>query len=130
MFQYKNQTPIEIRPSKYPHIGWIDPTGTGVWEEVAILNVDANGNVHFVPLSSLDSIDKRRLVDIISGRQATLFPLYELMAQKTLGNGVNSLEYYHQLAKILTPNGQILQPRLGQIGGTAAQLQSYSPPAR
>lgn len=130
MFQHKNSTPIEIRPGKFPHISWIDPTGTGIWEEVAIVNIDSNGNVHFFPLSSIDAIDKRRLFDIITSRQATMFPLYELFAQKTLGNGVNALEFYQQVTRILTPNGQILTPRVGQVGGSAAQLQGVPPAGR
>jgi hypothetical protein len=130
MFQYKNQTPIEVRPGKWNHIAWIDPTGTGIWEEVAVVNIDNNGNVHHIPLSSLDQIDKRRLFDIISNRQATLFPLYELFAQKTLGNAMNALEYFQQVVKILTPSGQVLTPRLGQVGGAAAQLQQIAQNSR
>jgi hypothetical protein len=38
------------------------------------------------------------------------------MANKTLGNGMNALNYFNQLVKVITPNGKILDPKSGQIG--------------
>lgn len=119
MIKY-NATPIEIRPGKFPHTGWIDLSGKGVWTEVAIMTVDNNGNVHFFPLTALDRIDRQRFFNIISNRNAGQFPLFELCSQTTLGNGVNALTYFQQLVKVLTPTFQILTPRTGQIGGSAA----------
>ncbi len=120
MYAHKNQTSIQIRPGKFPHTGWIDITGKGVWEEVAIMNVDVGGSVHFFPLNALDRIDRQRFFNIVTSRTAKSFPLHELCAQTTLGNGMNALAYFHQLVKVLTPTRQILAPRIGQIGSTAA----------
>jgi hypothetical protein len=53
-----------------------------------------------------------------------------LFAQKTLGNAMNALEYFQQVVKILTPSGQVLTPRLGQVGGAAAQLQQIAQNSR
>ena len=122
-----NPTPIEIRPGKFPHTGWIDIAGKGVWTEVAIMTVDNNGNIHFFPLTALDSIDRQRFFNLISSRTAGSFPLYELCAQVTLGNGVNALTYFQQLVKVLTPTHQILAPRVGQIGGSiGASSQQFT----
>jgi hypothetical protein len=117
MFQHKNKTSIPIRPGKFPHVAWVDVSRKGVWEEVAIMSIDVGGSVHFFPLSALDRIDRQRFFNIVSSRTANSFPLYELCSQVTLGNGINALTYFQQLVKVLTPSGQVLQPRVGQIGG-------------
>ncbi len=121
MYVHKNKTQLDIRPGKYSHTGWIDISGRGVWEEVAIMAIDAGGNVHFFPLVGLDRIDRQRFFGIITGRLADTFPLYELCAQVTLGNGINALTYFQQLVKVLTQSRQVIAPRVGQIGGMAAQ---------
>lgn len=122
MFKYTNPTSIQIRPGKFPHTGWIDLTGKGVWEEVAIMSIDKGGSVHFFPVSALDRVDRQRFFNIVTSRTASSFPLYELCAQQTLGNGINALTYFQQLVKVLTPSRQIIAPRIGQIGG-AVQTQ-------
>lgn len=123
-----NPTTIEIRPGKFPHTGWVDITGKGIWTEVAIMTVDYNGNVHFFPLNTLDRIDRQRFFNLISNRNAGQFPLYELCSQTTLGNGINALTYFQQLVKILTTTHQILTPRIGEMGGAmAANMQMPSP---
>jgi len=126
MIKY-NSTPIEIRQGKFPHTGWLDLSGKGVWTEVAIMAVDNNGNVHFFPLTALDRIDRQRFFNIISNRNANQFPLYELCSQTTLGNGINALTYFQQLVKVLTPTLQILTPRVGQIGGSVAAAVPMQP---
>ncbi len=123
MFQHKNQTSIQIRPGKFPHTGWIDISGKGVWEEVAIMSIDQGGSVHFFPLTALDRIDRQRFFNLVTTRTANSFPLYELCAQVTLGNGINALTYFQQLVKVLTPSRQVIAPRVGQIGGAATQPQ-------
>ena len=47
------------------------------------------------------------------------------MSQRTLGNGVNALDYFHQLVKILTPSGEIMDPsatRMGMANATQRQI--------
>lgn len=115
-----NPTSIVIRPGKYHHTGWVDLAGKGVWTEVAIMSIDQGGSLHFFPLSALDRIDRQRLFNIITSRVAGSFPLYELCAQVTLGNGVNALTYFQQLVRVLTPSGQVIEPRIGQRGAAVA----------
>ena len=129
MFQHKNPTSIQIRPGKFPHTGWIDITGKGIWEEVAIMSIDTSGSVHFFPISALDKIDRQRFFNIITARTSSSFPLYELCAQQTLGNGMNALTYFQQLVKVLTPSRQVIAPRVGQMGGSLVQPAAPTPAA-
>lgn len=98
------------------HIEWLELYGDGTLHECAIMRRDPAGNVFFFPINNLDEIDKTRLGRILSDRNAATLPLWDLMANKTLGNGVNALEYFHQLVKVITPQGKITDPRLGQMG--------------
>lgn len=107
-----------IEPSReYPHVAWIDLHGDGILHECAIMRKDGNGNILYFKTNDLDEIDKRRLATILYDRNARNFELWDLMSQRTLGNGCNALTYFHQLVKQLTPNGKILDPKAGQMGG-------------
>lgn len=113
-------TPVSYRSQKsheYPHIEWIELYNDGILHECAIMKRDnASGNVLFFRTNDLDSIDKRRLAGILMDRNARSLELWDLMANKTLGNGVNALQYFNQLVKQLTPNGKVIDPRAGQVG--------------
>ena len=107
---------VKTVKSKYPHIEWIDLLNNGVLVECAIVKKTSTGDVHFFPVDHLDIVDQRRLLGIVSNRNATAFPLWDLMRQVTLNNGCNALEYFHQLTKVRTPSGQIFEPSLGRRG--------------
>ena len=106
---------VNVIKGKYPHVGWVDIEGKGVLTEVAIMK-NADNGIMFIRLNALDAIDKQRLFKVISNRNAHLYELWDLMSNITLGNGANALEYFHQYVKILTPTGQVLNPREGEIG--------------
>jgi len=115
-------TEIEVtyqsrKSPEYAHIEWLELNADGILHECAIMNRDRNGNVLFFKTNDLDEIDKRRLAGILMDRNAKSFALWDLCAQKTLGNGMNALAYFHQLVRQLTPNGKVIDPRVGQIGG-------------
>jgi len=114
---------------EYPHIEWMELNNDGILHECAIMRRDINGNVLFFKTNDLDEIDKRRLAGILMDRNSRSFELWDLMAQKTLGNGMNALAYFHQLVRQLTPNGKILDPRSGQMGGVVTTGQTASVPA-
>ncbi len=109
----------KYEPSReYPHVAWIELYGDGVLHECAIMKKDPRtGNILFFKTNDLDEIDKRRLSQLFFDRNARNFELWDLMAQKTLGNGCNALAYFHQLVRQLTPAGKIIDPKTGQIGG-------------
>lgn len=113
---------------EYPHIHWIELYGDGVLHECAVLKKDGNGSLFFFQLNHLDEIDKRRLAGLLMDRNANSVELWDVAANKTLNNGVNALVYFHQLAKILSPNGKILDPRSGQVG-TATGVVNTKPAA-
>lgn len=105
------------RSKEYNHIAWIELHDDGILHECAVLKQNPDGNILFFPVNNLDEIDRRRLSGILLDRNASNFELWDLMAQKTLGNGVNALAYFHQLVKVLAPNGKMLDPKSGQVGG-------------
>jgi len=99
-----------------PHVYWIDLNGDGMFVECAMMREDNLGNIYFFPIGSLDNVDKGRLSRIVSNRNANSFPLWDLMSQITLNNGVNALDYFHQLVEIITPTGKRSKPREGVVG--------------
>ena len=105
-------------PSRtHPHIEWIDLHNDGILHECAIMRRDyRTGNILYFKTNDLDEIDKRRLANVLQDRNARNFELWDLLSQRTLGNGCNALQYFHQLVKQFTPNGKILDPKTGQIG--------------
>lgn len=107
------------KSSQYPHIEWMELKMDGILHECVVMKRDRLGNVLFFKTNELDEIDKRRLAGILMDRNAAQLELWELMMHKTLGNGVNALIYFSQLVKQLTPDGKIMDPRQGQVGGVA-----------
>jgi len=107
---------LKIYEGSLPHIYWIDLAGNGMMHECAVMKKDNLGNVYFFPLKSLDTVDKGRLARIVKNRQAKNFPLWELMEQITLNNGVNALDYFHQLVEMITMTGKRVRPQEGIIG--------------
>lgn len=110
----------------HPHIEWIELNGDGIMHECAVLKRDNLGNVLYFKTNSLDQIDKQRLAVILADRNVNSFELWDLMANRTLNNGVNALAYFHQLVKVLTPNGKTVNLNPGQVGiaapATAGQI--------
>ncbi len=108
---------IATQPSKqYPHVEWIDLHNNGVLVECGVMRKDRSGNIYFIELARLDNVDKRRFFSVITNKNSAHYPLWELMSQITLGNGSNALEYFHQLVRVLTPHGQIINPKAGVTG--------------
>lgn len=107
---------IKMNDSKFPHIKWIDLYDDGTRHECAVMKQDDLGNVYYFELNKLDDVDKRRLFNIISNRNSHMHELWDLMGNVTLGNGVNALDYFHQLVRVRTPSGQIIAPTSGHVG--------------
>jgi hypothetical protein len=107
---------LTVRPGHLPHIKWIDLQGNGTLVECAVMAQDAQGNINYIQVNHLDAVDRRRLLKIITSRQASQFPLWDLLSNITLNNGVNALAYFHQLVRVITPSGVISTPRQGEVG--------------
>lgn len=102
----------------------LDLKRNGVAVEVTIVKAvpvgnDGKGNEEyeywFIRNDELDEIDRVRLLEILqkSARVNDFQPLYETLADVTLGNGVNALDYFHQYVKVLYPSGVIQRPKRG-----------------
>lgn len=108
---------VETTKSKqFHHVEWIDLEGKGVLTECAIMKKSPDGDIYFFALSSLDAIDKQRLFNILTNRNAHMYELWDLMSQVTLGNGINALTYFHQLVQVVTPSGHVMNPSAGRVG--------------
>ena len=112
---------IDIRPGTEPHIFWIDLEQNGVLVQCAVMRRDGQGNIYYIPLENMDDVDRMRLLRIVRNRNANNFELWDLMSNITLNNGVNALEYFHQLVTVITASGVKAQPSVGRMG--AAQPQ-------
>lgn len=105
----------------YKFVEWLDLDGSGLLTEVAILKRFPSGDVVFFKLSDLDIIDKQRLRNIITNRNSSLYDeLWKLCEITTLGNGVNALSFFSQLAQIRHHNGQISSFNSGKISAPRA----------
>lgn len=112
------------------HIGWIDLRNDGTQQEVAVLKENPdNGDIYYIPISDLDEIDRKRLIKILKTPNGQQYPLWELMANNTLANGQNALDFFHQLVKIRTANGTILPVNSGRIGTRVANQNLTERPA-
>lgn len=121
---------VKTQKGKFPHVEWIDLYNEGVAYECAVMKRDGNGNISFIRIDQLDSIDRNRLARILRNRNATNYELWDLMSNVTLGNGVNALEYFHQMVRVITPSGKIIDPRSGKMGMAPAGRQVTSAPAK
>jgi len=101
---------------KFPHINWIDLQGDGTVVECAVMREDVQGNVSYLQIDKLDNVDKQRLMKILKTRNIENMELWDAMSTVTLGNGLNALKYFHQLVRVITPNGQIMKPQVGKQG--------------
>jgi hypothetical protein len=106
-------------------IKMLDLKRNGVAVEVTVLKAidignDENGNmtreIWYIKNDELDNIDKVRLLEVLqkSAKVQDFQPLYETLAEVTLRNGCNALDYFHQYVKILYPSGTIERPKQGK----------------
>lgn len=105
-----------MHQGQWPHVQWIDLNNDGILVECAVVKHDSVGNVHYIDLSSLDQVDASRMARLVQNRNAHNFPLWDLMSQTTLNNGINALDYFHQMVKVLSPDGVVYQPKRGVMG--------------
>lgn len=94
----------------YKHYRSMDIYGNGVGYNVVIVKESPNGDVYFIKEEDLDGVDVRRMQAILNRRDADRNPLWDVMSQVTLKNGMNALEYFHQLVQVRTASGQIISP--------------------
>lgn len=102
-----------------PHVEWLDLHNDGVAHEIIILSRNGvTGDLYFISMTDLDQIDKVRIARVLQKKDAAKLPLWELLANETLKNGMNALEFFHQLAKIRTVNGKVFPVDSNKRGAT------------
>ena len=99
------------------HVYLIDINDDGLLKEVAINMETEDGTIFYIDVEKLHPIDKARLKKVISSVHADKYPLWELLSQVRLTNGMNGLDFFHQnYVKVKRPRGAV-------IGGGLASIQ-------
>ncbi len=101
----KSELPLHferrLRKTGFHHIWFYDKAGDGRMIEIALVKAEKIGGrittIRYIDVNLLDNVDKGRLKTIVTNVHADKYELWDLMAQNTLGNGKNALDYFHQL---------------------------------
>jgi molybdenum cofactor biosynthesis enzyme MoaA len=120
-----NQVSTNIRtaaaPQKLNHVEYIDVNNDGIVEEIAVVKRSEDGTIHYIDIAPLDNIDKARLKRIVTSQHADKYPLWELLAQSKLENGMNALDFFHSnLIKVKRGQGTTST----QFGGGLAGISN------
>lgn len=95
----------KAKTSQQEHIEYVDIDGSGVLKEVAIVKRWEDGSFSFIETGILDQIDRGRLKNILMSPHADKYALWELLSMSKISNGMNALDYFHQLTKKKNPAG-------------------------
>jgi hypothetical protein len=91
---------------KQVHVELMDVDGTGVLKEVVVMKRWDNGSVSYIETALLDTTDKARLKGIITNQHSDKYEAWELCEMTTLSNGMNALDYFHQVTRHKHEKGQ------------------------
>ena len=127
-----------LRPTSMNHIFFFDVEGDGRLREVAVVKAAKTQtgsvqSVYYIDIALLDNVDKGRLKGLVTGQHADKYELWDLMAQGTLNNGKNALDYFHQLVRTVHGPGATNTSLGGglsgvKIEGTAIVGSEFSDP--
>lgn len=110
---------IELRPTNLKHVFLCDWNDDGLLKEVAVVMEAPDGTIYGIEIDKLHQIDKERLKKFLVSVHADKYPLWELLAQGKLNNGVNPLDFFHMnYVKVKRPRGAVL-------GGGLASIEVY-----
>lgn len=108
---------IEKRPTDLRHVFLIDWNDDGLLKEVAVVMQTNDGTIFGIEVDRLHPIDKGRLKKVVTSVHADKYPLWELLSQGRLNNGMNALDFFHaNYVKVKRPRGAV-------IGGGLASVQ-------
>lgn len=117
----------QLQLSYKKHVQYIPLTDPSIVVECAILRKTPTGDTFYFTIESLDAVDRKRLVNILSRQNSHTLELWEVMQHVMLNNGINALDYFHQLAMVKTASGAIMKPTLGRMGVVVPKPNSVSP---
>ena len=110
---------IELRPTDLKHVFLCDWNDDGLYKEIAVVMETEDGTVYGIEIDRLHQIDKGRLKKFLVSVHADKYPLWELLSQGKLNNGVNPLDFFHMnYVKVKRPRGAVL-------GGGLASVEVY-----
>jgi hypothetical protein len=112
---------IEKRPVPgLKHVYLIDWYDTGIFKEFAIVKEDEDGTLRGIDIDQMHQIDKVRLKKVITSVHADKYPLWQLMDQVRLPNGMNMLDFFHiNHVKVKRPKGAVVS---GSLSGISTSL--------
>jgi hypothetical protein len=97
---------IDKKQTQVAHVYLVDVDDSGLLKEVAVVKEDSDGTMYYIDIDSLHNIDKARLKRIVTSIHADKYPLWELLSQARLSNGMNALDFFHyNCIKIKRPKG-------------------------
>lgn len=114
---------IEKHPTPFKHVFMVDINDNGLLREVAVLKEDmGSGSLVYIDIALLDNIDKGRLKRLVTSVHADKYALWELMDQERLPNGMNALDYFHQMTRVKQGPGYVNTTMGGGLAG--ARMES------
>lgn len=123
------QAPVKIekRRTNLHHVFLIDWNDDGLLKEVAVVMEAPDGTIYGIEIDKLHNIDKARLKKFLVSIHADKYPLWELLSQGKLNNGINPLDFFHMnYVKVKRPRGAVLGGGLAsvEVYGSDAQIGS------
>ena len=107
---------IEKRATDLKHVFLIDWNDDGILREVAVVMETDDGTIFGVMVDQLHPIDKARLKKVITSVHADKYPLWELLSQGRLNNGMNALDFFHaNYVKVKRPRGAVIGGGLASV---------------
>ena len=113
---------IEKKPTSIAHVFVVDIDDSGLLKEVAVVKEEEDGTMYYIDIDTLHSIDKGRLKKIVTSIHADKYPLWELLSQARLSNGMNALDFFHyNCVKVKRPKGaRSSSGSLASFGGSVS----------
>jgi hypothetical protein len=115
-----------LQPTGMKHIAYFDIQDDGRLREVAIVKLDRDKSgvirsVYYIDVALLDQVDKGRLKAVVTNQHTDKYELWDLLAQNTLSNGKNALDYFHQLTRVVHGVGAVNTGMDGGLMGAKAE---------
>lgn len=109
-------TKIEKRGTDLKHVFLIDWNDDGILKEIAVVMETNDGSLFGIEVEKLHPIDKARLKKVITSVHADKYPLWELLSQGRLNNGMNALDFFHMnYVRVKRPRGAVIGGGLASV---------------
>lgn len=98
------------------HIYLIDWDDNGIQKEIAVVMETPDGTIYGIDVANLHAIDRKRLQRFVTSVHADKYPLWELLSQGKLNNGMNALDFFHlNYVKVKRPRGALMGGSFGSL---------------